>query len=109
MFCYQCEQTNKGSGCTVRGVCGKGSETAVLQDLLVYATKGLSWYGHLGRALGLCDRTMDVFTIQALFSTVTNVNFDPERLRVLLIRAAELRENARQRYEAACDKAGQIP
>ncbi|MFH1007887.1 MAG: hydroxylamine reductase, partial [Candidatus Latescibacterota bacterium] len=46
---------------------------------------------------------------QALFSTVTNVNFDPERLRVLLIRAAELRENARQRYEAACDKAGQIP
>lgn len=63
MFCYQCEQTAKGSGCTVRGVCGKDPETAVLQDLLVYVAKGLSMYAHRARELGVRDREIDVFTI----------------------------------------------
>ncbi|MCJ7822972.1 MAG: hypothetical protein MUQ26_07865, partial [Armatimonadetes bacterium] len=53
MFCYQCEQTAKGTGCTVRGVCGKDPQTAALQDLLVYALKGLAMYAHRGRELGV--------------------------------------------------------
>lgn len=104
MFCYQCEQTMKGTGCTVRGVCGKDAETATLQDLLVYATKGISMYAHRARQLGVKDREVDVFAIEVLFSTVTNVNFDPERLRDLLNKAAELRDKAKSLYEDACRK-----
>ncbi len=106
MFCYQCEQTMKGTGCTVRGVCGKDAETATLQDLLVYATEGISMYAHRARQLGVKDREVDVFAIEALFSTVTNVNFDPERLRDLLNKAAELRDKAKSLYEDACRKTG---
>ncbi len=106
MFCYQCEQTMKGTGCTVRGVCGKDAETATLQDLLVYATEGISMYAHRARQLGVKDREVDVFIIEALFSTVTNVNFDPERLRDLLNKAAELRDKAKNLYEEACRKTG---
>ena len=109
MFCYQCEQTAKGTGCTVQGVCGKDHETATLQDLLLYATRGISMYAHRARGLGAKDRHIDIFTIEALFSTVTNVNFDPERLRELLMEAAEMRDKARQLYEDACKEAGRKP
>jgi hydroxylamine reductase len=105
VFCYQCEQTAKGAGCTLQGVCGKDPATAALQDLLVYATKGVSMYAHRARQLGVRDREVDVFTIEALFSTVTNVNFDPERLRTLLLRAPAMRAQIRGAYEAACAKA----
>ncbi len=106
MFCYQCEQTARGTGCTVQGVCGKDADTAALQDLLVHATKGLSMYAYRARQFGVSDRDIDIFAIEALFSTVTNVNFDPERLRGLTLRAAELRDRARHLYEDACKKAG---
>jgi hydroxylamine reductase len=107
MFCYQCEQTAKGTGCTIQGVCGKEAETAALQDLLVYAIKGISMYAHRAGKLGARHREIDVFTIEALFSTVTNVNFDPERLEQLLRLSAEVRDKARHLYEEACRKAGQ--
>jgi len=109
MFCYQCEQTAKGTGCTVQGVCGKDAETAALQDLLVHATKGLSMCAHRARQLGVKDHEADVFTVEALFSTVTNVNFDPERLQGLIIKAAHLRDRVRGLYEKACKKSGQEP
>ena len=109
MFCYQCEQTAKGTGCTVQGVCGKDAETAALQDLLLHATKGLSMYAHRARQLGVADREVDVFTVEALFSTVTNVNFDPERLQEIIIRAAKLRDKTRRLYEAECRKSGRKP
>ena len=109
MFCYQCEQTARGTGCTAGGVCGKDPETAVLQDLLTYATKGLASYAHRARQLGARDGQIDVFLIEALFSTVTNVNFDPARLRELLNRAAEMRDNARALYEGACAGADREP
>jgi hydroxylamine reductase len=109
MFCYQCEQTGKGTGCTVRGVCGKTAETAALQDLLLYATKGLSMYAHRARELGVTDRDINVFTLEALFSTVTNVNFDPARLQGLLRRAAALRDRAKRLYDDASKKAGRAP
>jgi len=106
MFCFQCEQTSKGTGCTVKGVCGKDAETATLQDLLVYATKGLAMYAHRARELGAKDHELDVFTVEALFSTVTNVNFDPERVVGLIRKAAALHDKAKKLYEAACAKAG---
>ena len=107
MFCFQCEQTAKGTGCTTQGVCGKSPEVAALQDLLVYAAKGIGMYAHRAAQLGTRDRQIDLFVIEALFSTVTNVNFDPERLHTLLLQAAELRDRARTLYQDACAKAGQ--
>jgi hydroxylamine reductase len=97
MFCYQCEQTAKGQGCTVLGVCGKQPEVAALQDLLIHALQGLALCAVEGRRVGLSDREVNVFTCEATFSTLTNVNFDPERLIRLIQRAVELRENLRER------------
>jgi hydroxylamine reductase len=106
MFCYQCEQTARGTGCTVQGVCGKDERTAVLQDLLIHATKGIARYAHRARALGATDPEINAFTAEALFATITNVDFDPERLKVLLDRAAALRDKARGLYETAAKQAG---
>jgi len=109
MFCYQCEQTAKGTGCTVRGVCGKDPETAALQDLLVHAAKGIAMYAHRATRLGAQDRGVDVFVVEALFSSVTNVNFDPERVADLVFRAAGVRDKAKALYEGACRQAGDEP
>jgi hydroxylamine reductase len=109
MFCYQCEQTTKGTGCTITGVCGKDPITAALQDTLLYAAKGISMYAHRAARLGARDRDIDVFTIEALFSTVTNVNFNPENLKALIDRAVATRDKARKLYEGACAKAGKAP
>ena len=109
MFCYQCEQTAKGTGCTAGGVCGKDPETATLQDLLIYAVKGVAAYAHRARQLGVRDGAIDVFVVEALFTTVTNVNFDPARLRDLLSRAADMRDKARALYEGACAGADREP
>ena len=106
MFCYQCEQTAKGSGCNYMGVCGKDPETAALQDLLIHAAKGIAQYAHRARQLGATCRDADVFVVEALFTTVTNVNFDPARLEVLLRRAAAVRDRAKRLLEEAAGKAG---
>lgn len=102
MFCYQCEQRASGTGCTVMGVCGKDTRTAALQDLLIHAIKGIAVYAHRAREHGARDHEIDVFVIKALFTTITNVNFDPERLEVLIRQAAGLRDRARAMYEEAC-------
>ena len=109
MFCYQCEQTAKGSGCTVKGVCGKDATTAALQDLLVHAVQGISMYAHRAGALGVRDREVDRFVVEALFTTVTNVNFDPERLAASLNKAHEILEKARDLYQSACETVGKTP
>ena len=109
MFCFQCEQTSKGTGCTMHGVCGKDPDTAALQDLLVYATKGISVYAHRARKFGSSDAEINLFTIEALFTTVTNVNFDPKRLEAQLRRASVILAKARSLYETACAQAGQTP
>ena len=106
MFCYQCEQTAKGTGCTVSGVCGKDPQTATLQDLLLYATKGIAAYAHRARQLGAKDAAVDRFVLEALFSTVTNVNFDPQRLAGLVKRTCEVKAKARAAYEQAARNAG---
>jgi hydroxylamine reductase len=109
MFCYQCEQTAHGTGCTVAGVCGKDETTAALLDLLVHATKGISMYAHRAAVLGARDRELDVFAIEALFTTVTNVDFDPQRIQQWLLKAGALLDRAKRLYEGACAKAGQKP
>ncbi|MBO8154062.1 hydroxylamine reductase [Thermovirga sp.] len=109
MFCYQCEQTAKGTGCTVAGVCGKSPEVSDMQDLLIHITKGISMYAHRARQLGAKDHEIDTFVVEALFSTITNVNFDENRMEGLVKRAVELREKARKMYEDSCKKAGKEP
>jgi len=106
MFCYQCEQTSQGQGCAVVGVCGKDENTATLQDLLIYAVKGISQYAHRARQFGASDAGIDAFTIEAIFATLTNVNFDEKSVAKLVHRAAKVRDEARVLYEAAAAKAG---
>ena len=77
MFCNQCEQTARGTGCTVRGVCGKEDGIAHDQDTLVFALRGLSSTAVKARAKGVVRQDVDVFVVRALFMTLTNVNFDP--------------------------------
>ncbi len=109
MFCYQCEQTAKGTGCTAYGVCGKDPETADLQDLLIYALKDIARYAHAARELGVINKDVNIFTVKALFSTLTNVNFDISRFQTLMKQAAAIRDKARTMYEQACKKAGKEP
>ncbi|CAB1076041.1 Hydroxylamine reductase (EC [Olavius algarvensis Delta 1 endosymbiont] len=95
MFCNQCEQTNQGRGCTKMGVCGKNPETAALQDLLTYAVRGLSEVAVAGRKVGVKDPDINRFIVKAIFSTLTNVNFDPARLQDLIYETIEKRDELR--------------
>jgi hydroxylamine reductase len=92
MFCYQCEQTAKGEGCTKIGVCGKQPDVAALQDLIVYLLKGLSQVAVAAREKGVNDPAVNAFTNEALFSTVTNVDFDTETLAECARQVAKLRD-----------------
>ncbi|MFH1222747.1 MAG: hydroxylamine reductase [Pseudomonadota bacterium] len=85
MYCYQCEQTAKGTGCAMAaGVCGKDHRTAVLQDLLIDTAKNVARYAHQQRKNGKKDKELDLFVIEALFTTVTNVNFDETKVAELV-------------------------
>lgn len=106
MFCYQCEQAAKGTGCTVQGVCGKDPRTAALQDLVIHGLKGLSMYAHRAGKNGARDRGIDLFTIESLFSTVTNVNFNPADFEDRIKRIARLRNRAKELYEESCTGKG---
>jgi hydroxylamine reductase len=101
VFCNQCEQTAKGTGCTVRGVCGKLPEVAALQDLLGHAIKGLALYAHEGRRVGVVDQKVNRFTAEALFSTLTNVNFDADRFVILINEAVKLTAALKEKVKAA--------
>ncbi len=104
MFCYQCEQTVGGKGCVKVGVCGKDHETASLQDLLIYTAKGISMYAARLRKMGVVDRSIDIAVTEYLFTTVTNVNFDTDRLVLLIQAAGDVRSKAKKLYEETCAK-----
>lgn len=109
MFCYQCQEAAKNEGCTVRGLCGKTDEVAALQDLLVWLLKGLSWYSLKAREIGLSNAGPGLpeefpFIAEALFATITNVNFDPERLTTLCRKALELRDRLATCVTEACQQ-----
>ncbi len=101
MFCYQCEQTSGGKACTKKGVCGKSPEVSALQDLLVYALKGLSLYAAAARKVGVILKEADVLLCEGLFATLTNVDFDIDRFPPLINKAVELREQIKERLAAA--------
>ena len=110
MFCYQCEQSAKGTGCTVQGVCGKDPETAKMQDLLLWQAKGIGMYAHRAAVTGgMHDREINKFVVEALFTTVTNVNFDAVRIEHIIRKGQAVKEKAKLMYENACKKAGKTP
>ena len=113
MFCYQCEQTYRsdtGAGCAgSKGMCGKEATTSDLQDLLIYAVKGVGQYARRARSLGAPDAEAAAFIPHALFTTLTNVNFSNTRMVELIQRAASLRDRVKARYEDAAQKAGVTP
>ena len=104
MFCYQCEQTAKGQGCDKIGVCGKPPEVAALQDLLVYALQGLSLVAVEARKIGMTDKEVNSFTCSALFSTLTNVNFDQKYFLETIPRVVKMREDLKSRVRSAGGK-----
>jgi len=92
MFCRQCEQTAGGTGCTQKGVCGKENEVAILQDLLIYSLKSFAIYGKLSRELGIKNDEADHFIAEGLFTTITNVDFDSDRIITYIKKAYEMKE-----------------
>ena len=97
MFCYQCEQTANGKGCTKQGVCGKTPEVANLQDLLIFQLKGISCYGDILLKKGMQpEKRVVSFVENCLFTTLTNVNFDPEVHVKLLQEAQKIKDELRQ-------------
>ncbi|MDD5019108.1 MAG: hydroxylamine reductase [Candidatus Omnitrophica bacterium] len=90
MFCYQCEQTANGAGCTVKGVCGKNEDIASLQDTLIFGLKGIGAYAYHARELGAKDDDVDAFMHEAMFATLTNVDFDIERFLGLALKCGQV-------------------
>jgi hydroxylamine reductase len=101
MFCYQCQETAKNTGCTIKGVCGKTEETANLQDLLIFALKGLSVYGEKAKELGLSTGDNGSYMAKALFSTITNANFDDNRLTSLIQETLQRKQSLKDQFLAA--------
>jgi hydroxylamine reductase len=90
MFCYQCEQTAGGTGCTKIGVCGKNEDIQSLQDTLIFGLKGIAAYAYHARELGQKDEQVDAFMHEAMFATLTNVDFDLDRYLELVLKAGEM-------------------
>jgi len=107
MFCYQCEQTMKGTGCNLTaGVCGKEALTAESQDLLVTITKNVGVVANKLRKNGTKDREADLFVMDALFTTVTNVNFDSQKVIELAVKGLNIRDRL---YKVAKEKGIELP
>src|SRR5512139_3346435 len=92
MFCYQCQETVKGFGCTVKGVCGKEDEIAAYQDVLVFLCRGLAARNLAAIEKGKGNPEAGLFIAEALFATLTNVNFDKERFIGLINKAVAIRD-----------------
>ena len=104
MFCFQCQETLKNNGCTIRGICGKTAEVANLQDLLVYLLKGISFWGTRGRSMHVIHEDTDLFVAKSLFATITNANFDENRMVELIKEAIERRESLRSDAQKCCQE-----
>ena len=93
MFCFQCQEAAKGTGCTIKGVCGKDDETANRMDLLLFITKGVSVVATQLRNAGVeIPAYINHFVVDALFSTITNANFDIESITRRIVKGIELRD-----------------
>jgi len=101
MFCFQCQEAAKGTGCTIKGVCGKTSDVANLQDTMLFVLKGISWYNRKLRVQKLNPSRVDKFVFDGLFSTITNANFDKQSFTRRISQALELRNELHSRCLAA--------
>jgi hydroxylamine reductase len=104
MFCFQCQETSKNTGCTVKGVCGKLGDTANLQDLLIYVLKGIAVYDKKLNTLGKQGGKTGPFIVQCLFATITNANWDNDRFTVMIREALTRRGQLRERFLAVYRK-----
>jgi len=104
MFCYQCQETSKNEGCTVKGVCGKNEDVANLQDLLIYTLKGISIFAEKAKDLGVEYKKARDFIVDGMFATITNVNFDENRFEEMIEEGIKLRDEYREKFEKAYEK-----
>lgn len=98
MFCFQCQETARNTGCTVKGVCGKPEETANLQDLLIFVLRGIAVYEEKLKELGAADRSNDDFVDQGLFATITNANWDDARFTAMITDGLQRRDQLRSKF-----------
>ncbi len=96
MFCYQCQETAKNTGCTIRGVCGKNEEVSNLQDMLIYVSKGLAQVAMIARANGINKKEVGIVVKDNLFTTITNANFDKDVIFNKVIKTVDLREGLKK-------------
>jgi hydroxylamine reductase len=101
MFCFQCQETAKNSGCTVKGVCGKPESLANLQDLLIYTLKGISVYGEKAKELGIVDKEAGLFIAKGLFATITNANWEEGWFFDHIREALKVRDDLKNKFLAA--------
>ena len=104
MFCFQCQETAKGTGCTRRGVCGKEADLANIQDLLIYTCKGISVYSSKVRQLGIENTKANKFIIDSLFMTITNANFEKTDFINKIREGLALREEVKAQFHNAGGK-----
>jgi hydroxylamine reductase len=97
MFCYQCEETMNGEGCTKNGVCGKKGEVADLQDDLIYVLKSVAFYNQKARKAGISEESTDDFMLDALFSTITNTEFRATGIQDRIDRGFKLQDEIKQK------------
>ncbi|MDR3629176.1 MAG: hydroxylamine reductase [Desulfocapsaceae bacterium] len=105
MFCHQCQETAKNTGCTIQGVCGKKEEVANLQDLFIWTLKGISVWGVEGKKFGIYDEEIGFFIVKGLFSTITNANFSRTDFLGFIGQGLVLRERLKEQVLAAYQKA----
>lgn len=101
MFCFQCQETARNTGCTMRGVCGKQESTANSMDVLIYTLKGVSLWAEEAKAYGLYNSKIGLFICKALFKTITNANFDDASIMDSIKEAVALREDLKSKFLAA--------
>ncbi len=101
MFCFQCQETAKNTGCTVKGACGKPENLANLQDLLIYTLKGISVYGEKARELGIIDKDAGLFISKGLFATITNANWQEDWFITYIKEALRVRDKLRNKFLSA--------
>jgi len=109
MFCYQCQEAAKNTGCTVRGVCGKKDDLANMQDLLIYVLKGISFYAVQAREMGFEDERVNKLIFDGLFMTITNSNFDKSRFIAKIKEGLVLRQELKNKLAASGEIKGDIP
>ena len=106
MFCFQCQEAAKGTGCTIKGVCGKTDEVANMQDLLIYVSKGVSIFAQMARKKGIVSKNVDHFIFDALFTTITNANFDYDVIVGKVKNGLKIREEIKNEFIKA---GGNVP